>query len=1276
MAERVHRFLGRLLQTALFAAVVALATFVSLGRVGLELLPQFQNEIVRYFNKTLPFALDIQVLNGTLQGFSPVLVAKDVRVVDRQSGAELLTSSQFMFKVDAWASILALEPRFSEAVILDPAITVAIGAGGELRGPKINVERFSRNFSLISIVDGRVHLVAANGEKLTGIWQLDLRRLANKRQIVGALNIPTILDLQIQGEGAGNPFRPEQFAGSLNGDVTIERLGGLAPFLPIPVNGQMKTSFWYEAVGDSRSLATSTDAHALQLTTDGRDIHFTAISADTELAYTPAGWQLVLQDLRATVEDAEFALPRAILKGLGQAGEMTTANVAVDTLNDVLVGSAVFPDRLSRILDGLSPEGELDYLHVAFEDWQRPLETWTAQTQVVDGTVSPFLRVPGLQGIDAFLVGSPEGAAAWIDTYDFSLTLDERVYPAPLSFNRVVGPLRAHWQHDMLFLTHGDFEVESSDHVALAKFAMDIPLKRPAQQPLAMYLDVGFRDVDAMLAHRYIPETIPAPLSQWIRGSVKMGHVTEGLFSWRGQLLNLAERNHTMQLALNIEGAELQFHPDWPPISDFVGQVLVDDTRVSVWSEEARSAGAFIDFASIELARIGDAMPMNAQVHSHTGVATGLDYLGQTPLKASVNAVLDDVAGAGSLDFQLGLTLDVLSLDEPIGVDLAMQFTGGTLYSEGLDLAMESINGELRYATDRGFFSNSLDATLFGKPIAIQIDSSQVRGGAGALFAGRFDVELDATDLSDWLDIPLPVEGRTGLGATLLINEASVLKLSSHLEGVELALPAPYGKVATQSAPLDIVIPLSGGRTVDILWLNRFAARLGWDRRHITGGLIDVTPRATFQLPDSVAPGAWLLTGRLPYVDVAAWRDTLERLTQERPQPDTFPTITLNDVSIDRMEYQGLLVSDLTLRGTLRKDDIHIDAWSPPLHLSWHQSAGSDALVTIHRADVTYWQDSLRQRFANAQELKFGENSGPEPVFPDAFGPIRIVASNLLYDETPLGSLAFTVQGGTDGMRITDLAGVLNGLTFTPETAMHWHYGAAGDSVTTVNLTGDFSDIRDSFKRLGLPEPFASQRGRVNMQLQWQGGPQDYAMESLNGSVDVSLKKGAFLPLPSGASGVLRIISLFNLADLLGKANIGQIFETGLSFDSAGGEMLFDGGTITIPGFKVDTSGGRFLLSSQIALPAETIEGELVVTLPVAANIPWVAALIGGLPVAAGAYLLSQVFEDQVANLSSAVYSISGQLTDPKVKFERVFEAKPKDVKSDRAPGAPPVNER
>jgi hypothetical protein len=70
----------------------------------------------------------------------------------------------------------------------------------------------------------------------------------------------------------------------------------------------------------------------------------------------------------------------------------------------------------------------------------------------------------------------------------------------------------------------------------------------------------------------------------------------------------------------------------------------------------------------------------------------------------------------------------------------------------------------------------------------------------------------------------------------------------------------------------------------------------------------------------------------------------------------------------------------------------------------------------------------------------------------------------------------------------------------------------------------------------------------------------------------------------------------------------------------------------------------------------QSLQGELVATLPVANNLPWVAALAASLPIAAGVFIVSKVFNKQMNRLSSAVYSIGGSWDEPIVRFDRIFD--------------------
>ena len=56
---------------------------------------------------------------------------------------------------------------------------------------------------------------------------------------------------------------------------------------------------------------------------------------------------------------------------------------------------------------------------------------------------------------------------------------------------------------------------------------------------------------------------------------------------------------------------------------------------------------------------------------------------------------------------------------------------------------------------------------------------------------------------------------------------------------------------------------------------------------------------------------------------------------------------------------------------------------------------------------------------------------------------------------------------------------------------------------------------------------------------------------------------------------------------------------------------------------------------------------ELSLKLNLQENIPWYAAIFGGLGVAAGTAIIGNVFEDQIEEISTIEYSVKGSLNSP-----------------------------
>ncbi len=148
---------------------------------------------------------------------------------------------------------------------------------------------------------------------------------------------------------------------------------------------------------------------------------------------------------------------------------------------------------------------------------------------------------------------------------------------------------------------------------------------------------------------------------------------------------------------------------------------------------------------------------------------------------------------------------------------------------------------------------------------------------------------------------------------------------------------------------------------------------------------------------------------------------------------------------------------------------------------------------------------------------------------------------------------------------------------------------------------------------------------------------------------------GRFLQT-SGGAGALKVVEILNLAGVVQRLSLSHVFESGITFNRMDGEVFFHPGTIELAHLTVSGNSSSFAISGVSDVAQRSLSGELVATLPVANNLPWVAALAGGLPVAAGVYVVSKVFEKQVNRLSSGVYSIGGTWDAPEFTFSRIFD--------------------
>ena len=151
------------------------------------------------------------------------------------------------------------------------------------------------------------------------------------------------------------------------------------------------------------------------------------------------------------------------------------------------------------------------------------------------------------------------------------------------------------------------------------------------------------------------------------------------------------------------------------------------------------------------------------------------------------------------------------------------------------------------------------------------------------------------------------------------------------------------------------------------------------------------------------------------------------------------------------------------------------------------------------------------------------------------------------------------------------------------------------------------------------------------------------------------------------------MVSLVNFANWLRRLKLDFSDVTGqkLSYNSLSGTLEFNQGVARFKQpLRMAMPSGRMSMDGEFDLLKEAVDARLVATLPVATNLPWVVALLGGLPAAAGVYVTSKLVEKQVDRLSSISYTLEGPWDDVEVSVDRIFAADLKDANTKDSKGS------
>ncbi|MEW5248113.1 YhdP family protein [Microbulbifer discodermiae] len=1011
-------------------------------------------------------------------------------------------------------------------------------------------------------------------------------------------------------------------------------------------------------------------------------------------------WQLALQDVRLDWRDQPIPALNLLVRNDEETGLRLSADrLELGAWSRILRRLQVLQGPARDWLEALAPEGRLESIQFA-----RGVDgKITLAANLVDVTAQAHLGAPAVRGLSGYL--ELQGANGRVDL-DSGSALDlhfPKLYPQGFEFERTAGSVAWHVDRDRnsVQVYSGELQMDGALGQVAGQFLLRLPFT-PGSRATEFTLALGLRDAPVSAQGALVPVTTSESLRAWLDGALgadNPGRVPQAAFIYRGysfqkgddaQLLALgrhAERQ-TVQLQAEVSQGRIDYAPGWPTAREVDARLLVNDRNVQVSASAAKLWD--ITARNIEVALtpapLGEGSLLGVRAQVAGPAQSGLRLLRDSPLREHLGDAFDswelDGDLSGSLTLSQPLGGSSLKPQQTVQVDLRE----GKLQLGDLRLDIEELAGRVLYDSDGGLSGTRLNGSLWGRPLTAEIEhpgqGSQrdtqvvVRGSADVAAVGDWSGRPELK----WLDGIFDYRTLVTIPArTKEMPYAAVVEVTTDLKGVAVNLPPPLDKTAEERSNLVLRVPVGEqGSLYHLSYGEQLQGRFWQVGGELVRGNIALNTAAKLPTARELS-----ITGDLSQVDLTSWRRVLEVYDiaaegqaqgEDTPAADSSPLPVTLDLGTDRLILGQKEIANLHARGRGVGADWRID---------FDSETASGQFSGILNAETPL---QLKLRYLRLPAPKASEKPSPESAEGESeavelvadpwsgfdfssLPQLDFSADSVSLGEEDLGPWSFRLRPSADRLVLSDIRGTARGITVEGRGSGEDRLGAQlmwlrhPDGSESSQFIGALrsADLADVQKAWGQEPAIESEYARFDTALSWSGSPAAAVGKQLVGELKIDIRKGRFLrSTGSAGSALLRLLSLFNFDTWARRLRLdfSDLYQSGMAFDRVRGEVNFEGDgqlLIAVP-IQVDGPTSELQMAGQLNVAREDLDLTLVATLPVGNNLALVAAIAGGLPAAAGVYLISKVFKKQVNKVASVSYRISGDWADPDIRFDKMFD--------------------
>lgn len=848
------------------------------------------------------------------------------------------------------------------------------------------------------------------------------------------------------------------------------------------------------------------------------------------------------------------------------------------------------------------------------------------------------------------------------------LHLDLGAEQGSLDFNKhFIAPIPYESLHATvdLFIGDNDWQLKvnditlNSDELTLqADLAIDSPVNGDMQMSLLANITNG----DASKAGHYYPlTTMSDSLVNYLNKSLIGGQIKQAQVLINGPLAKFPFADKSGSFIVDAELAQgiFSFSPDWPTIKDFDANLNFTNNSMLITGRAGTLTGLDVTGVQAAIDNLGNNAILTVDTLIKPSSAVNIAKLmDNSPFKNSVGVVLQRLQVQGDIQGEFHLNLPLSATEKALASGV-INFADNDVLLQTPQMSFTQVNGQLSFENSK-ITTENLSLNWQGLPLTLAVNGNDKADYYDTNIALKANWKNDrwlshvSPRLKKYFDGQLELQGDLSLYQHHGGGFSYQFVLDSNLESFQLKFPEPYTKLSRTKVPLKIDV--SGQleqSTFNATYGNKFSffGVLDHDTTHFSRAHIVLGNEKMLLPMDGLH-----ITTNLAQVDFSEWQplilDIINTVSQKDPQ----------HTAARLKKDTALFSSPERIRGTIGKFDL--------LGQNWHNVSFNLLdkknwwLLQLNaketRSQVKIYPDWLAQGievnadFINLASQPLDETNKQEDevshalLIDDTFDKIpkiNFYCERCQVDSLNLGNVSFSLLRTDENViKIENFKAKREQAEFT--FSGEWQKSGA-NAVTSINGSLSLNDIEYELEQLGYGSIIRDSGGKLDFNVNWQGGPHDFELSHLNGDLSANIDDGYLAEVSDKA----RIFSVLSLQSIVRKLTLDfrDIFSEGMFYKDIKGDYHIKEGVLYTDNTQMNGSAGNLFVIGNTSFVSNTLDYKMSYKPNLTSSLPvlaWIATLNPVVFLAGVA--IDQVITSQV--VSEFNFELTGSVNDPNFK--------------------------